>query len=176
MHHAYYFRMSNAQTTNLLGAFALALADDLEEATVAGARHGANAPAAIITVGTYPGETIESLCRTVGLSHSATVRLVDRLAADGLLERRRGTDGRSSALHLTRVGKRRMAEILARRRDVLTSTLSLLGAGERKTLGHLLRKMLRAGTRGRGHADHICRLCDGSACPLETCPVEAAAS
>jgi hypothetical protein len=50
----------------------------------------------------------------------------------------------------------------------------LLGPAEQDQLRHLVEKLLAGMTRGREHADHVCRLCDETACPLDTCPVECA--
>ena len=176
MQHAYFFGMNNHRTANLLGALVLALADNLKTETDARAEHGSAAPAALVTIGFYPGESIDSLAKTLNLSHSATVRLVNRLAANGLLERRGGANGRTSALHLTRRGKTRKRSILDGRRRVLTDALRPLSAEERDLLTGLMEKLLGALTRDRQHADHICRLCDERVCPGETCPVESAAS
>lgn len=174
VHHAYIFGMNENRTANLIGALVLALADALKAETDARAEHSAAAPAALVTIGFYPGESIDRLSQTLGLSHSATVRLVDRLAADALVDRRGGVNGRTSALHLTRRGKVRMHSILDGRRRVLTEALSPLSADERALLTGLMEKLLGALTRDRKHADHICRLCDERVCPGETCPVECA--
>jgi MarR family transcriptional repressor of emrRAB len=165
--------MQDERTLNLLGAFALGLADDIRATTEAGAHHAANAPAAIVSIGNSPGETIETLSRILDLSHSATVRAVDRLEADGLVERRPGADARATALFLTRGGRRRFVRILAARRRVLEDALAALGADDRATLDRLLCKMLGSASRDRSQADHVCRLCDESVCPADTCPVEA---
>lgn len=167
--------MSEERTANLLGALALALTDTLTEVTTVRAERGAGAPAALVLVGFYPGQSIDSLSRTLELSHSATVRLVDRLVGDGLLERRGGADGRTTALHLTRKGRARADSILDDRCRALTGALGPLSAKERAHFTQLLEKILSALTRDRRHADHICRLCDERACPADDCPVECAA-
>ena len=167
--------MNDERTANLLGALALALTDTLTEVTSARAERGAAAPAALVLVSFYPGQSIDSLARTLGLSHSATVRLVDRLAGDGLLDRREGTDGRTTALHLTRKGRARADAILDERGRALTGALGPLSAKERAQFSQLLEKVLGALTRDRQHADHICRLCDERVCPADDCPVECAA-
>jgi predicted MarR family transcription regulator len=112
------------------------------------------------------------------LTHSGAVRLVDRLAADGLVERRRGADGRSVAVTLTPAGHRAVAEIRAARESALAAALSALSAGERRTLTELNAKLLAGLTSDRASARRICRLCDIEACGHErgTCPVTTAAS
>ena len=166
--------MSDERTANLLGALALALTDRLVGETEMRASHGAAAPAALVGIGVAPGCSIDILARIIGLTHSATVRLVDRLAADGLVERRSGADGRAVALYLTRRGHARRRAILKGREKVLAEALSPLSADEKAILTAQMETLLGTFTRGRQHADHICRLCDEDVCPQERCPVECA--
>lgn len=166
--------MTDDRTANLLGALALALTDRLIEETETRAKHGAAAPAALVSIGVAPGEPIDQLARTLALSHSATVRLIDRLAADGLVERRSLPDGRAVGLHLTRSGTARRRAILSGRRRVLGEVLAPLSAKQQDSLTALAETLLGRMTAGRQSADHICRLCDEDACPQESCPVECA--
>src|SRR2546427_8823017 len=71
--------MPDPRSANLLGAAVTALNDELEAATASGAEHGAAFPAALVSVHWAPGLSIEQLRRILGLSHSGTVRLLDRL-------------------------------------------------------------------------------------------------
>jgi MarR family transcriptional repressor of emrRAB len=164
----------NGRTANLLGALVLALGDDLRAATEAGAEHGASAPAAVVLIGSYPGRTIDALRTGLSLSHSGTVRLVDRLAAGGLVRRAAGADGRSVSLHLTAAGRASMRALLAERRRALEGALAALSESERRQLERLSEKLLGAMTRSETRADQICRLCDDSVCPAASCPVECA--
>ena len=71
-----------AWDANVLGAFGLALADRL--AAAAEPAGGVSAAEALVALaGTAAGGSIDALARIVGLSHSGTVRLVDRLERDG---------------------------------------------------------------------------------------------
>ncbi len=166
--------MSDERTANLLGALSLTLTDRLTEETQMRAERGAAAPAALISVGAAPGDSIDALSRTIGLTHSATVRLIDRLARDGLVERRSGADARSVSLYLTPHGAARRRGILQGRREVLTDALSPLSPQEQVLLTRLMETLLGALTQDRQDADHICRLCDEDACPQDRCPVECA--
>jgi DNA-binding MarR family transcriptional regulator len=121
-----------------------------------------------------PGESIEFLARVVGVSHPAAVRLVDRLQAQGLVERRPGTDERSLALHLTRRGTRAAEQILRRRERELAAVLAPLTRGERQTFAALASKLLVAGTADRWAARQTCRLCDFPACARPACPIDVA--
>ena len=163
------------RTTNLLGALALALTDRMTEEAEMRAEHSAAAPAALVSVGIDPGVSVGALAQTIGLTHSATVRLIDRLANDGLMERRDGPDGRSVGLHLTRRGTVRRRAILKGRHQVLSEVLEALPASDQSVLTTLIETLLGAMTLDRPQANHICRLCDEDTCPGATCPVECAA-
>jgi len=167
--------MTDARAANLLGALVTGLQDDLAAAAEAAAAHGAAFPAALVTLQWQPGLTIEALRQVLGLSHSGTVRLLDRLEAEGAVERRPGEDGRSVAVHLTPVGRRQVRAVLGARARRLGAALERLSAGERAQFTRLVEKLLGGLTAGRAHADRICRLCDEGACPDATCPVECAA-
>ena len=161
--------MSHAYDANVLGAFGLVLADRLAE--VAERAGGASAAAALVSLnGTRAGAPIDGVAGVCGLSHSGAVRLVDRLVAEGLVDRRRGGDQRSAAVYLTPAGRRAARRVLAERAAAMHSVLSLLTddqqdglvVGARAVLGEL------AADEGR-----VCRLCDLDACGRSRgrCPV-----
>jgi MarR family transcriptional repressor of emrRAB len=164
-----------ARQENLLGAAALAVADRLDETLTHGERGGLSGVAALVHIRLRPGQAIEFLARVLALSHSATVRLVDRLQADGLVERRSGRDGRSVALFVTPAGETTAVEALRRRNEALAEALVPLSAKERHRLAILLEKLLAGLTGDRWNARHICRLCDFPACTRPYCPVNQAA-
>lgn len=164
----------DARTTNLVGALSVALYDAVAGAVGEGAGHGASAPAALITLLACADETVDTLSKTIGLTSSGTVRLVDRLAAAGLVRRGPGADGRSVALALTGPGRAAAERALAERRRVVSRATSELTQAEQQELGRLADKLLRGLTRDRAHADFICRLCDYERCPQDSCPVEQA--
>jgi MarR family transcriptional regulator, negative regulator of the multidrug operon emrRAB len=127
---------------NLLGALGLAVADRLEDAAeLAG---GTTAAGALIALaGTSARGTIDALARVVGLSHSGTVRLVDRLERDGLVERRRSqSDRRVNALHLTEKGREILAAARAAREQAMDELTRPFRAGEEEELCALLRELL----------------------------------
>src|SRR3954471_5710461 len=84
---------------NLLGAFALALADRLRAETEAAVGHSGAAAAALVTIVQFPGRTVEFLRRAVGLSHPAAVRVVDRLVEQRLLRPRPGGPGAGGGVY-----------------------------------------------------------------------------
>jgi DNA-binding MarR family transcriptional regulator len=159
----------SARTTNLLGALALGLADAVDAVARDQAREGGPAGAALCVVAHEPGLSIEQLRRALGLSHPGAVRLIDRLAAEGAVERRTTRDKRAVALHLTLAGARRVRKILGERRRALAAALAPLSPRERGVLDRLLAKMLRALPQSDVHALAICRFCEGDAC--DPCPV-----
>jgi MarR family transcriptional regulator, negative regulator of the multidrug operon emrRAB len=163
---------TTAWDDNVLGAFGLALADRL--AAAAEPAGGATAAEALVALGgTAAGASTDALARVVGLSHSGTVRLVDRLARDGLVERRRGADQRSAALVLTPAGRRLARRVMTRRNAEMHSVVALLTAGEQKGLmraaEHAMRELGVAPEAER----RLCRLCDLEACQRQRgrCPV-----
>ena len=158
------------RTANLLGAAVLGLHDELKSSVEARSGHAGEAPAAITALGHQPGLSNDGLSRLLGLTHTGSVRLVDRLVADGLVERRPAAgDKRGVALHLTEIGEALRREILADREAALEPLVARLSASEQKTLARLLGKLLTAVSRDDTHKLRICRLCDSSAC--SDCPI-----
>ena len=164
---------------NVLGAFALALVDGMDAATER---------AAVVALSQFlDGRSIHELGHVVGLTHSGAVRLVDRLFAAGLVERRRGADGRSVSLVLTDEGRRRAGHARQARLSTLDDVLAVLDDREREALGAILDKLVATVVSGRLEAraagvdppgGWMCRLCDLAACERDegSCPVARAAS
>jgi DNA-binding MarR family transcriptional regulator len=122
------------------------------------------------------GATVDRLSRVLGLTHSGAVRLVDRLAADGLVERRPGSDGRSRAVFVTEAGSAAARVAQAGRFEAMERVLEPLSGSEREVLTGLLERMLGAMTTDHESAGHICRLCDAHVCGHpDRCPVTLAA-
>ncbi len=158
---------------NLLGVAALAATDRLREAVESELAHGGSAPAALVHLQAYPGESVEGLRRVLGVSQPAAVRVVDRLVAERLVERRAGRDRRTLALHLTADGERAASDLLARRNQSLRSLLESLEPAERAALEPLLERLVAALAHDRAGALRVCRLCDRDACTSATsCPLD----
>lgn len=164
--------MDADRSLNLLGAFALSLTDAVNLAIAADVGQGGETCAAIVSLGTEPGISINRLRQILGLSHPGTVRLVDRLVAQNLVERRSGTDGRTVALFLTSAGIDRRQTILNQRRSPIQLAMDSLTPNEQQQLTVLLEKMLTHLTTSPQTADAICRLCEEEVCPGDRCPVE----
>jgi len=157
------------RTANLLGALALAVTDRIDAAAHYDLGHSGETPAALVTIGYKPGMSNDRLRRVLRLSHPGTVRLVHRLVADGLVERRPGRDGRAVALHLTAAGRSRRQTLLRGRMAALGETLGVLDEAEQETLWRLLHKVLAAMPCDEVEPYTICRLCDARVC--ESCPL-----
>ena len=163
-------RMTN-RTANLLGVVGLNVAARIEESARELLNHTGETPAALVVIGYDLGPTNDQLRRILGLSHSGTVRLVDRLVLDGLVERREGRDKREIALYVTRRGKALREQILKDRLAAIRPLLSPLSEDEQESLWALLHKMLSAMTTDDIERRNLCRLCDNRVCT--DCPIPA---
>ncbi len=159
---------SKDNLANVLGAFVGALGDEVVRSAEQGAINVVEA-AALVHISKYPGCRIDELRAPTAVTHSGSVRIVNRLVDQGMLERRAGDDARSVGLHLTRKGRREVDEVLARRARGLVGALVPLTEAEQAELGRLISKMLTARITSPADALRCCRLCDYSVCTV--CPV-----
>ena len=161
------------RSANLLNVFGAMLADTMAHPLAAAGTRGASETAALITIASYPGQSIKVLARILGLSHSAAVRLVEKLRDEGLVDVARGhRDRRQAAVAGTAAGQEITATILAARRARLVALLGVLDRSETDQLTRLMAKMIAAETRSPDDGDRLCRFCDLANCPQEICPVE----
>jgi DNA-binding MarR family transcriptional regulator len=156
---------------NLLGAVGLAVTDRIEQIAREVLGRSGETPAALVVIGYGTGPSNDQLRHILGLSHPGSVRLVDRLVTDGLVERRAGRDKRAIALHLTARGRTLREELLKGRLGAIQPLLSPLSGAEQEAFGTLLRKMLAAvGTTSLKRCT-LCRMCDDRVCT--DCPIPA---
>jgi DNA-binding MarR family transcriptional regulator len=165
------YRMSKLRTANLLGALAGELAERLDQCGKIHPNQTDSAAAALNLIGFYEGCSNGALSRALGLSHTSTVRLVDKLEAAGLVKSEPGADRRSVALWLTEEGRKRARAVVQDRCLMLGEIVEVLTPEQRAQLDRIAESLLRALVTGATEADHICRLCDETACPPEQCPV-----
>ena len=161
----------DTEIANLLGALSLAVMDRIEQGAREVIGRGGETPAALVVIGYGEGMTNDRLRRILGLSHSGTVRLVDRLVSDQLVERRAGDDGREVALHLTAKGAATRKDLMVSRISAVTSLLDVLSPAETKRLGALIHDLLARQDTSEMDRFTICRMCDDKACtdcPLPT--------
>ncbi len=159
------------RAANLLGAVGLAVADRIEAMARSILNHAGETPAALVVIGYGLGPSNDQLRRVLGLSHPGSVRLVDRLVADGLVERRQGRDRRAVALHLTARGAELRRELLHGRLAAIKPLLVSLTDNEQGVLTALLCKMLSSLETTDLERCTLCRLCDNTVCT--NCPIPA---
>ena len=163
--------MSKLRTANLLGALATEIADRLDRQMRQHPSGTDSSTAALNVLGWYDGCSNAALARALKLSHTAAVRLADKLEAEGLVETRPGVDRRMVALHLTAAGRDRARLVLQDRGAALGELVGRLDPEQQGQLAAIAETLLRGLTASVAQAEHICRLCDDAACPQESCPV-----
>ena len=167
-------KADRAFAANVLGTFALTVSDRMGIATRDAAGHGANAPAALVTLLWYPDRPIAFLADRLRISHPGAVQLVDRLEHDGLVERVPAYDGRTKLLALTDRGHQVALDVLAERRDLLERAVAALDDRQASALVEAVGAMLEALADDLLTSEFMCRMCDELACPDARCPVERA--
>jgi MarR family transcriptional repressor of emrRAB len=163
--------MSRLRTANLLAALA---GDITERAGATLLRHPNQTDsfaAALNVIGFWDGITNAELARVLKLSHTATVRLVDKLEGRGLVESRSGPDKRATHFHLTDAGKAEVGPLLVERCVAVDGYLDVLSESEQTQLNGLLEKLMRPLAVDGFTVSHFCRLCDDKICPGTDCPM-----
>lgn len=150
----------------MIAAALLAVADRTRQAVEDAAGRGGGGAAALTALyGWADGEPIEALAAGLDLSHSRTVRVVDGLAADGLVRRQADPrDGRRALVHLTPAGRKTCRRMLHARESALRRALGALGADQRATLATLAEVLVEDAVSDRRGSRLICRFCDTRAC------------
>jgi MarR family transcriptional regulator, negative regulator of the multidrug operon emrRAB len=159
---------------NLLGALAVGLYDAaVGDVAAHAALDGTASAALVVLLDLARSGSVQALSRLVGLSHSGTVRLVNRLAEAGLVERRPGPDAHTIAVRLTRRGRAAAVRIRAGRHAAIVAALTGLTGPQREQLAatcELLIANLTAGrlaqrdAGGQPSGGALCRMCDPVAC------------
>lgn len=168
----YAYKMQNDYLINLIGSFSLAVHDAHAKGMAVHSNLNQSEAAAVITLGGEYDYTINSLSKVLGLSHSATTRMVTKLCNQGLIERSAREDHREVGLALSIAGQMARDTLIQERHKVTSEILNHIPGEDQAKLADMLQIMLHGLTTGRGHADHICRLCDETVCTPDICPVE----
>lgn len=163
--------MADARTVNLLGAFVTGLHDRLAQRLESSSEISGDGPAALVVIAYNEGRTVEFLRRTLSLSHSWTVRVVEKLEQAGLVRKETAADRRAVALYVTEQGKRKVQVIVRARRRCIDEVLDVLPAKDHKQLTSMLERMLDVLTGDFYSAEAICKLCEVDVCPQNRCPV-----
>jgi DNA-binding MarR family transcriptional regulator len=161
------------RTANLLAAFAGEVTERVGDELKTHPNQTDSAIAALNVMSFWDGITNAELASALRLSHTATVRLVDKLESQGMVEAREGKDRRATYLHLTAVGKKAATPMLAARCSAVEPYLSVLSASEEAQLTRLLEKLIRPLATDDLTVSHFCRLCNFDVCPDELCPMHA---
>lgn len=164
-------KVQTARSSNLLGAFVVAVYDQMLERIESGLGLGGQAAAALVVISFNQGRNVDFLSGALQLSHSGCVRVIDKLAQAGLVERREGKDRRVVALYLTAAGQERAQVILRARSSYLDGLLQSLNVKEQRQFTALIETMLYDMTTCDEHAEAMCRYCDETACPQARCPI-----
>jgi DNA-binding MarR family transcriptional regulator len=163
---------SEERLVNLVGVAALAATDRMRASVEGTLGSGGAAPAALVHLAAYPGESAEALHHVLGISQPGTAQVLERLVDQGLVERRPGRDRRTHALHLTARGRRTFDRLIERRAETLGALLAPLTDDERAQLTPLLEKVVAGLADDWSQALNTCRLCDRKACCREPgCPM-----
>jgi DNA-binding MarR family transcriptional regulator len=181
-------KASDLRLANLLGALATGLTDAVHEATSTAAQLDEVAAATLIALLDFsPQASVQRLSQVIGLTHSGTVRLVDRLVDAGYVKRLAGRDARSRSPVLTAAGARVAHRVRIAREGAIARHVEKLSETERATLTGLCERLVSAVTKHRlaqraagstpaGGA--LCRMCDFAACGRDkgNCPAAEAAA
>ena len=160
---------------NVVGAMVLALGDRMRDATEQAAGLGGAVPAALVSLHEFAGgRPIDALATTLRVTHSRAVRIVDRLAAEGLARRLTAAgDRRVVLVELSPAGRRAAVRVMDARAAVIEACLGGLSESERGRFAALVGKVLAETTTSRRDSWAICRMCDVHACGHHEglCPV-----
>jgi DNA-binding MarR family transcriptional regulator len=163
--------MTRLRTANLLAALAGEIAERVQDELKTHPNQTDSTFAALNIMGFWDGITNAELAKALRLSHTATVRLIDKLEQQGLVEARDGDDRRATYLHLTASGKKAAQPVLRARCVAVEGYLDVLTKAEEAQLAELLVKLIQPLARDDMAVSHFCRLCDFTACPGERCPM-----
>lgn len=168
---------TRASLLNQLAALATTLNDSVEQALTAQFQRPMNDVATLLSVRHCNTFTVGWLSSVLGVTHSAAVRIADRLSAEGLLQRTEGPNKRYVGLVATEDGKKLADEIMAIRRQTLEQLLTGLDQ-ELQAAAPLIQTVLTRATKDQLSAYQRCRYCDESMCGVceGLCPVENAES
>lgn len=159
---------------NILGAFALAMADRLNDRLQSTSGRSEGGLIALNQIASRSNPSIDELRPSLAVAtHSAATRVVARLEADQLITKNKtGKDSRFTHLALTPKGKAVRKSLLQQRHLFLSECTAALTQDERQTLEQLVQKMLAAMDFDASSCDRTCRLCDTRRCDEAQCPVQ----
>ncbi len=159
-----------SKIANLLGAVAGLVNNRLEEELRVHPNANSTASAALNVIGMFGVCSIGQLAKGLCLSHSATVRLTEKMELSGWVSRLAGEDKRVVNLELTEPGKKHLRDVLDTRLGTLKPIVSKLSATHQKQLEKILSLLIEDSVNSEMDAVSVCRLCDDKVCPEDDCP------
>ncbi len=166
---------AGGHAANILGALALLIQDRVESTWQSALDLSPMAAAALVQIAGEPGASIELVAGRIGLTHSATVRVIDKLAERGLVEKDRARkDARAQSLKLTKAGKQTAQQLHGARNQVTDDLLAGLVPAQRQALRDAIAAILHRTVEPGREADVTCRVCDERRCTPDICPIRVA--
>ena len=159
---------------NLIGTLALKIHDLQTDAAVDVSGMSPTDCACLISVAHQDTpQTISDIADICTLSHSAAVRLVERLEKIGYVRKAKTlSDRRTVHVELTDDGYEMRDKILEARRSAIEPVFSKLSRSDWKIVEWVAGFILADLTDSRLGSEQLCRLCDATACGGDNCPVE----
>ncbi|MDT5410776.1 MAG: hypothetical protein QOG14_2996 [Mycobacterium sp.] len=175
-------KAADDRLVNLFGALATGIVDaSVTDIALSGDLDTTACAALVTMLELVPYSSAHRLSQLCGVSHSGAVRMVNRLAEAGYVERGPGPDRRTVTVTLTRRGQRVAQRIRDARHQAIATTLSSLTARQRTQLTGISEVLVASLTSSRlaqrqagavPSGGALCRMCDPSACgrPAGNCP------
>lgn len=151
-------------TAHLMATYAQLVTDRVTARLESTLGSSGQAAAAIIHLGHAPGSSITQLSEVLSLSHPGTVRLVDKLVDERMVERAKGRDGREKRLSLTVNGDAMRNTLLQQRQEAVMEVMGALFDAEWDMMREFLARLLRSAGQGDLGRQRMCRLCDPGLC------------
>ncbi|MCF6411507.1 MarR family winged helix-turn-helix transcriptional regulator [Pseudalkalibacillus salsuginis] len=162
----------NGRLTNLLNAFATILTDKTQGLSKNELLLGDNVMPALVTIYHYPYQSVDFLSRALSLSHSGTVRLVNKIVEKEMIAKQKGEDHRNIQLVVTTKGEEQIQQFFEKREVLFKHGIDMLNDEEKKWLESILEKILSTQANHLEQTRVICRLCNADACLHNNdCPV-----
>lgn len=161
------------QALNRIAALAVAIVDHVDETIAQQHPRPGSEIETLISVRHCNTFTVGWLSGVLKLSHSAAVRIADRLGEEGLLVRTVLDNRRYVGLQLTRKGAAVADELLASRRRALEALFRGVADEQLRGCGDVADRLLAAMTADELSGYRICRACDEAMCGAD-CPVDRA--
>lgn len=159
---------------NLVGSLALKIHDLQMDAAVDVSGISPTDCACLVSVAHQDtAQSIVDIAAICNLSHSAAVRLVERLEKKGYIcKTTTKFDRRKVHVELTEDGYEMRDKILKARRSAIEPIVSKFSRSDWKVIEWAAGFILADLTESRLESEQICRLCDAAACGNDNCPVE----